>query len=117
MPCETRMRFPGQTISQRAVEVRTAADSLSKALAAGRVKVNIDKKTGAINFDGWAAAERNGVTDSCAYRRILVQGSTAAKLAIAKAEQMAGRTVDKQVVASGLHSHDGGRTWSRDHKH
>ncbi len=35
-------------------------------------------------------------------------------MALAKAEAQAGRTVDKQAVASGLHSHDGGKTWGKD---
>lgn len=111
MPCDTRMRFPGQTISQRAVEVRTAADKLAQRLASGRIKINIDKASGAINFDGWDANERNGITDSCAYRKIMSGTSAAAKMAIARAEQLAGRAVDKKAVAQGIHSHDGGRTW------
>lgn len=112
MVCDTRLK-PRQTLSQRADEVRAATTKLSDSLAAGRVKVTIDKATGAINFD-WDANERDGITDNCAYRRIMATGSASAKLAIAKAEQMAGRTVNKQAVASGLHSHDGGRSF---HKH
>jgi hypothetical protein len=60
-------------------------------------------------------AERDGVTDACAYRRILVSGSALAKEAILKAEIRAGRSVDKLVIGQGAHSHDGGRTW-HDHK-
>lgn len=30
---------------------------------------------------------------------------------IARAEQIAGRSVDRQVLAAGVHSHDGGKTW------
>jgi hypothetical protein len=30
---------------------------------------------------------------------------------IAKAEQVAGRSVNRQVVGQGVHSHDGGESW------
>lgn len=112
MPCDTRLK-PRQTIQQRAEEVRAATEKLNKSLAAGRVKVTIDKLTGAIAFD-WDAKERDGITDNCAYRRLQVTGSAAAKMAIQRAEQLAGRSVNKQAVAQGIHSHDGGTTW---HKH
>ena len=64
---------------------------------------------GAIAFEGWS--NRAGVTDSCAYRRIMATGGALARQAIAKAEAAAGRTVNKQAVAQGYHSHDGGRSW------
>jgi hypothetical protein len=51
------------------------------------------------------------VTDACAMRRIMASGSMAARMAIMKAEQKAGRTVDRKALAQGIHSHDGGRTW------
>lgn len=60
---------------------------------------------------GWDEAERDGVTDACAYRRLMVSGSALAKAAIAHAEQLAGHSVDRRVVAHGVHSHDGGQTW------
>jgi hypothetical protein len=66
---------------------------------------------GGIAFDGLSDAERDGVTDACAYRRLMVSGSALAKAAIARAEQLAGRSVDRRVVGHGVHSHDGGRTW------
>jgi hypothetical protein len=113
MSCDTRLK-PKQTISQRAEEVRRAIAKLSDAVAAGRVKVTIGAQ-GAIAFEGWDAAERDGVTDACAYRRLMVSGSALAKAAIARAEQLAGRSVDRRVIAQGAHSHDGGRTW-HDHK-
>ena len=69
MVCETRLK-PGQSISQRATEVRTAAEKFDRALAAGRIKVIIDKATGAIAFDGWDVKERDGITDGCIYRRV-----------------------------------------------
>lgn len=83
--------------------------ALDAAIVAGRVKVKVGPQ-GAIAFDGWNE-NRNRVTDACAYRRLMVEGSALAKNAIARAEQLAGRTVDKQVIGQGVHSHDGGQTW------
>lgn len=110
MPCDTRLK-PKQTISERATEVKKAVERLSAALAIGGVKVKVGPQ-GAIAFEGWVDKERDGVTDNCAYRRLMVTGSALAKNAIQRAEQLAGRTVNKQIVGQGVHSHDGGRTWS-----
>jgi hypothetical protein len=44
----------------------------------------------------------------------MATGDTTAKMLLAKAEAMAGRPANKQAIAQGLHSHDGGATW---HKH
>lgn len=112
MPCDTRLKAK-QTISERAQEVREAVTRLATAIAAGRVKVKIGPQ-GAIAFEGWDTNSRDGITDNCAYRRIMATGSAMAKMQIARAEQLAGRTVDKQVIGQGLHSHDDGATW---HKH
>jgi len=109
--CDTRLK-PKQTIQQRAEEIRRAVARLSKALVSGRVKVIVGRQ-GAIAFEGWSIADRDGVTDACAYRRLMVTGSTLAKAVIARAEQVAGRSVDRRVVAHGEHSHDGGQTWHR----
>jgi hypothetical protein len=113
MPCDTRLK-PKQTVQQRAEEVRRAVAGLSGALASGRIKARVGVQ-GAIAFEGWSDAERDGVTDACAYRRLMVSGSALAKAAIARAEQMAGRSVDRRVLAHGAHSHDGGRTWHGGH--
>jgi hypothetical protein len=113
MPCDTRLK-PRQTIQERATEVRKATERLAQALAAGRVKVKVGPQ-GAVAFEGWDQTSRDGITDACAYRRIMSTGSAMARMAIARAEQMAGRTVDKQVIGQGVHSHDNGRTW-HDHK-
>ena len=83
---------------------------LSNALASARVRAKVGPQ-GAIAFEGWSDAERADVTDACAYRRLMVTGSALAKAAIARAEQLAGRSVDRRVVASGVHSHDGGGSW------
>jgi hypothetical protein len=109
MPCDTRLK-PRQTIQQRAIEVREATTRLAAALAAGRVKVKIGPR-GEVAFQGWDETSRDGITDACAYRRIMATGSALARMAIAKAEQMSGRVVNKQAVAAGHHSHDGGATW------
>lgn len=108
MPCDTRLK-PRQTLQQRAAEVRKALEGLDLALRMGGVRAKVGPQ-GAIAFEGWNNG-RDGVTDACAYRRIMATGSAMAKMAIAKAEQIAGRTVDKQIVGQGVHSHDGGRTW------
>jgi hypothetical protein len=109
MPCDTRLK-KNQTIQQRATEVRAVVDRLASALVSGRVKPVIGP-TGAIAFPGLTDAERDGVTDNCAYRRILATGSALAKAAIARAEQLSGRSVNRQAIAHGHHSHDGGATW------
>ena len=111
MPCDTLLK-PKQTIQQRAEEIRRAVAGLSDALASGRIKARVGPQ-GAIAFVGWDDVERDGVTDACAYRRLMVTGSALAKAAIARAEQMAGRSVDRRVIAHGEHSHDGGHTWHR----
>lgn len=112
MPCDTRLKR-GQTISQRADEVRKAVQKIGERLVAGQVRVKIGPQ-GAIAFEGIPEAERDGITDNCAYRRLMATGSALAKQKIAAAEQLAGRSVNKQAVAQGHHSHDGGKTW---HKH
>ena len=113
MPCDTRTKR-GQTLQQRAEEVRQVAEKAAQALAQGRIKAVVGPQ-GAIAFTGLTEADRDGVTDACIYRRLLSTGSRLALQQIAKAEALAGRTVDKQVIGQGAHSHDGGRTW-HDHK-
>lgn len=111
MACDTALK-PRQTLQERAKEVREATERLAAAIAAGRVRVKVSAQ-GGIVFEGWDNTSRDGVTDGCALRRILATGSAMAKLAIQKAEQLAGRTLDKKAIAQGLHSHDGGATWHR----
>lgn len=109
MPCDTKTR-PGQTLAQRKESVRATVERLARGLASGKVGVKVGPQ-GAVAFTGLSMEERDGVTDACAYRRIMSTGSTMAKLAIARAEQLAGRAVDKKVITAGTHSHDGGHTW------
>lgn len=109
MPCDTRLKA-NQTIQERATEVRAVVAKLDSLIASGRVKIAIGPQ-GAVAFSGVPEADRDGVTDACAYRRLLVQGSALAKVAIQRAELLAGRSIDRKVVANGHHSHDGGKTW------
>lgn len=109
MPCDTKLK-PRQTVQERAGEVRRAMVLLDAALKKRLVRPRVGPQ-GAIAFDGWDQEQRNGVTDACAYRRIMATGSALAKAEIARAEQLAGRGVDRRVVATGVHSHDGGQSW------
>jgi hypothetical protein len=113
MPCDRKLKA-GQSITQRKEEILRAVDRLQKGLAAGTVKAKIGPQ-GSITFVGLSEADRAGITDACAYRRIMVGGSALARAAIARAEQLSGRTIDKQVIGQGVHSHDGGRTWHDKH--
>jgi hypothetical protein len=113
MPCDTKLK-PKQTIQQRATEVRKAVEAVSAGLATGRVKAVVGPQ-GAVAFTGLTADERDGVTDACAYRRLMATGSALAKATIARAEALAGRTVNRQAIAHGHHSHDGGKTWHHGH--
>ena len=112
MPCNSRMRA-GQTISQRKDEIKEAVDKLAAALAAGKIKPVVGAK-GGISFPGWLEGQQNRVTDNCGYRRLLASGSTLAKIAIERAELLAGRKVDRQAVAQGMHYHSD--TGWHDHK-
>jgi hypothetical protein len=113
MPCDTSF-LPNQTLTQRKDEITRAVGRLSTLLASGVVKAKVGPQ-GAITFPGWTAEDRSRVTDACAYRRVMATGSALAKAQIARAETMAGRTVDRQVIGQGAHSHDNGQTW-HDHK-
>lgn len=109
MPCDTARR-PNQTVTERKEEILAAVVKLNGLLARGLVTPKIGPQ-GAILFQGWGEADRGRVTDACAYRRLMATGGSLAKAAIARAEQMAGRSVSKQAVAVGAHSHDNGETW------
>lgn len=116
MPCDTiPVDYQGRPINieRRKAEVSNAIAILDAALKKRKVKPVVGPQ-GAITFAGdeWAEIKaRSRLTDACAYRRIMATGSALAKAEIARAEQMAGRSVDRKVLAAGIHSHDGGRTW------
>lgn len=112
MPCDTWFR-ENQTLTERKTEVKKTVDNIGQGLASGRIKATVGPQ-GAVAFTGVSDTERNRVTDACAYRQIMVSGSALAKAAIARAEQIAGRTVNKAVVGQGVHGHPdgkGGITW------
>lgn len=109
MPCDTVFK-PGQNIVQRAGEITRALKRLQDAIGLGRVQVKIGAN-GAIAFAGWQ--DRDGITDACAYRRLMSSGSSELRRAIARAEAIAGVKVNERVINGGAHSHDGGRTWGK----
>jgi hypothetical protein len=111
MPC-TSTPLAGQSLAQRMTQVETALKRLEAALTRGSVKVTIGA-TGGIAFAGWA--DRDGISDVCAYRSLAVSNSWALRQAVARAEASSGRKVNTQTVAAGVHSHDGGGTWHPGH--
>lgn len=110
MPCDSVRSTPQQTLAERMAEVRSASARIAALLAQQKVKVKIGPQ-GAIAFIGIPDQDRVGMTDACIYRRVMASGTHAARQAIVKAEQLSGRTVDKRMVAQGIHSHDGGASW------
>ena len=111
MACETVLK-PRQSISQRRAEVRKAVKALEQALAMKTIRPVVGRQ-GGITFPNWTAIDRDGVSDACAYRMIQMEGGSLARMAIAAAEQAAGRQVSQSAVNGGLHSHDGGKTWDK----
>lgn len=87
---------------------RDALKRLQAAIGAGSVSVIVGK-TGGIAFKGWN--DREGVSDLCAYRALM--NTPELRRALVRAEAMSGNRMDPRALASGLHSHDGGATWSR----
>lgn len=112
MPCDTVKT--NETPAQRQAAVKKALTRLETALTLNQAKVTIGPN-GAVAFTGWKPDERDGVTDVCAYRTLTAQGSWALRQAVARAEGMAGRKVNPNAVAAGVHSHDGGKTWNPGH--
>ncbi len=103
MPCDTKLK-PRQTIQQRAAEVRKVTATAISGLTTGRIKAKVGPQ-GAIAFIGLDETDRDGVTDACLYRRLMASGSALVKQSIARAEALAGRSIDRQVVAQGGHYH------------
>jgi hypothetical protein len=111
MACDFRIPA-GMTPALRKTQIEQAMDRLTKALEAGTVKVKVGP-TGALAFVGtW---QRDGISDTCAYRKLLAASSPALRLALARGEAMAGRKVDPRMIAAGEHSHDNGHTWHKGH--
>lgn len=116
MACDFRLAR-GQTQPQRKKQIDEAMDRLKKALALGTVTIKVGP-TGAITFVGAGAEDlrRNGISDTCAYRKLQASNSPELRRAVARAEALAGRKVDERQIAAGVHSHDHGATWSPGHK-
>jgi hypothetical protein len=114
MACESFIK-PNQTIAQRAREIDEALDTLEQRLQNNSVKVVIDKRTGALTFAGWNSADRRDITDACAYRVMVSRNSVALRQAVARAEAIQGVKVNQRAIATGMHSHDGGKTWDKGH--
>lgn len=104
MPCFTQ---PNLSDLQKAA-MDAAIARLESAIAGGSVVVMIGQQ-GGIAFRGWA--DNEGVSDVCAYRKLVADNSPALRRALARAEVQQGRKVDVRAIAQGVHSHDGGRTW------
>ena len=108
MPCLTQ---PNLTQQQRNA-MQEAIARLERSLTAGMAQVVIGAN-GAVAFKGiWRC---DGVTDVCAYRALQAANSAALRRAVARAEVVAGRQVNPQAVAAGVHSHDGGASWHAGH--
>ena len=110
MVCD--LRSFGLTPLQRRKQIQDALARLAKQLKDGTVKVKIGANGGVAFVGDW---QRDGVSDTCAYRRLKSSGSPELRAAVAKAEAEAGRKVDENAVAAGTHSHDGGNTWHKGH--
>lgn len=88
---------------------------LERKLAAKEVSVVVGSN-GAVAFRGWTEADRNGLADVCVYRALSSKNSPELRRAVARAEALAGRNIDKRAVNAGTHSHDGGKTFHPGHK-
>lgn len=108
MPCTTNENL---TADQKGKQ-KDALDELRKRIGKGVVKVIIDRNSGAFALKGWTVADREGISDACAYRALA--NTSEMRLAKMRAESMAGRRMSMVAMMSGVHSHDGGETWGRD---
>lgn len=110
MACDT-IRKPQQTLAQRREEIRKRLAQVDKLLASKRVTAKVGPQ-GAITFIGLSDTDRDGMTDACIYRQIARTGSVMAREAIKRAEMLAGKAVQPAALHAGIHSHDGGASWS-----
>lgn len=105
MPCLTNVNL--SEIQKQ--KQRDALAKLAKAIGAGKVQVVVAKGTGAFALKGWADSDREGVSDLCAYRALM--NAPEMRMAVRKAQVMANTPLSARAIATGLHSHDGGKTW------
>ena len=111
MACDT-LYLDRLTKPQRKKQIDEALARLEKALTGGTVKLKVSVQ-GAVAFAGeW---DRQGVADTCAFRKLQAAGSPALRQALARAEALAGRKIDMRQVQAGVHSHDGGNTFHKGH--
>lgn len=110
MPCMTQANLT-PTAAQN---MRAAVARLEGSLRAGTVSIVVGRN-GAIAFRGWVDPERGPVSDLCAFRKLQSDNSAPLRMALARAEALAGRKADPRAVAAGTHSHDGGTTWHSGH--
>jgi hypothetical protein len=99
MPCDTR-------ISEE--QIKEALKKLRQQLIDRSASVVIGAN-GSFAIKGWRG--RDGMSDVCAYRRM--SRDMEMRTAIARAEQRTGNKLSIQTINAGVHSHDGGRTWSK----
>jgi hypothetical protein len=104
---------PNQTPEQRTREIARDMDRIDSLVANGQVRFVVGPQ-GAPLFDGLTREQRDNLDDVCIYRQLSRTGSRATQAAIAAAERTVGRTTDRNAM---VHSHDGGRTWDRNHVH
>lgn len=116
MACDFRLAA-GQTQPQRKKQIDEAMERLKKSLSLGIATIKVGP-TGAIAFAGAGAEDfrRTGISDTCAYRKLMASGSPELRRALARAEAAAGRRVDERQIAAGVHSHDSGNSWDPGHK-
>ena len=107
MPCDSI-----SVKAQEKAEAKKRIKRLGEMLAKGQVTIEISQE-GAVAFKGWKAEDRGFWSDVCAYRKVQIENPFALRQAIARAESISGRKVNEGAIASGMHSHDGGKTWGR----
>lgn len=103
MPCDRSLKA-GQTLTERVAEVKTIVQKINDLMTKGAVKLKIGP-TGAPVLIGLPNEVRDGVSDVCAVRRLMTTGSMKVKAMLSTAP------LNKQAMAHGHHSHDGGQTW------
>lgn len=114
MPCESRYTNIRQTQAERDAEIAAVVEAVTAALAAQRVELRIGQEgAAALNWLAGEALDMRGVTDGCVLLRLMNDNSMAFQEALAMAELQAGQKLNIAAIESGLHSHDGGRTWGR----
>ena len=113
MPCDTMRLTPGQKSEERLAQIKKALMGLEAMMASGNVTLKIGPQ-GAVAFVGadLSLLRDNKISDVCAFRKMQIAGSPALRMALARAEALAGRKINLQAMAAGQHSHDQGGTWS-----